>query len=102
MITTLLALQALRRIENKFGLRLDLRVLFQESLAEIATRCQSERVARDGGHGVGKAAKPKVVPSVRIKSESSAFGSLSQEVDFLYWREVWREHVEPGQNTVNC
>jgi hypothetical protein len=57
MITTLLALQALRRIENKLGLRLDFRVLFQESLVDIATRCQSERVARDGGHGGGKAAE---------------------------------------------
>src|SRR5262245_21128533 len=39
---SLLALQALRQIENQLGMRLDLRVLFQASLAEIATRCRSE------------------------------------------------------------
>ena len=38
---SLLALQALRQIENKLGVRLDLRVLFQESLSEIATKCRS-------------------------------------------------------------
>ena len=37
---SLLALQALQQIENQLGVRLDLRVLFQESLAEIATRCR--------------------------------------------------------------
>jgi hypothetical protein len=40
---SLLALQALRQIENKLGVRLDFRVLFQESLADIATKCCSER-----------------------------------------------------------
>ena len=44
---SLLALQALRQIENKLGVRLEFRVLFQESLAEIATRMSgSERVSR--------------------------------------------------------
>ena len=42
---SLLALQALRQIENKLGVRLDFRVLFQESLADIAMRCRSERIA---------------------------------------------------------
>ena len=42
---SLLALQALRQIENKLGVRLDFRVLFQESLADIATQCRSERIA---------------------------------------------------------
>ena len=79
---SLLALQALRQSENKFGLRLDLRVLFQESLAEIATRCQSERVAGTAGTAAARLPKPKVILSVRIRSESSAFGSLSQEVEF--------------------
>ena len=46
---SLLALQALRQIENKLGVRLDLHVLFQESLAEIATRCRSEPFL--GGRG---------------------------------------------------
>jgi amino acid adenylation domain-containing protein len=36
---SLLALQALRQMENKLGVRLEFRVLFQESLAEIATKC---------------------------------------------------------------
>ena len=47
---SLLALQALRQIENKLGVRLDFRVLFQESLAEIATRCRSERFLGGGGN----------------------------------------------------
>jgi Phosphopantetheine attachment site len=51
---SLLALQALRQIENQLGVRLDLRVFFQESLTDIAMRCRSERVAGDGEHG-GKA-----------------------------------------------
>jgi Phosphopantetheine attachment site len=54
---SLLALQALRQIENKLGVRLDFRVLFQESLAEITMRCKSECVAGDSGHGGGKAAE---------------------------------------------
>jgi amino acid adenylation domain-containing protein len=52
---SLLALQALRQIENKLDVRLDLRVFFQESLAEIAMRCRSERVAGDGRYDGGKA-----------------------------------------------
>ena len=47
---SLLALQALRQIENKLGVRLDFRVLFQESLAEIATKCRSERFLGGGGN----------------------------------------------------
>ena len=47
---SLLALQALRQIENKLGVRLDLRVLLQESLSEIATRCRSERFLGVGGN----------------------------------------------------
>ncbi len=42
---SLLALRALRQIENRLGVRLEFRVFFQESLAEIATRCRSERIA---------------------------------------------------------
>jgi arthrofactin-type cyclic lipopeptide synthetase C len=42
---SLLALQALRQIEAKLGVRLDFRVLFQESLTDIAIRCRSERNA---------------------------------------------------------
>jgi Phosphopantetheine attachment site len=42
---SLLALQALRQIEAKLGVRLDFRVLFQESLTDIAMRCRSERNA---------------------------------------------------------
>ncbi len=39
----------MREIEDKLGVRLEFRVLFQESLAEIATRCRSERIAGGGG-----------------------------------------------------
>ena len=46
---SLLALQALRQIENKHGVKLELRVLFQENLAEIAMRCRSERLSVGGG-----------------------------------------------------
>ena len=42
---SLLGIKALRQIENKLGVRLEFRVLFQESLADIATRCRSERTA---------------------------------------------------------
>ena len=55
---SLLALQALRQIENKLGVRLDLRVLFQESLIDIAMRCRSERIA--AGLGQSGAASPLV------------------------------------------
>ena len=55
---SLLGLQALRQIEYKLGVKLDLRVLFQESLAEIATRCRSERIA--AGLGQSGAANPLV------------------------------------------
>jgi amino acid adenylation domain-containing protein len=47
---SLLALQALRQMENKLGVRLEFRVLFQESLAEIATRCRSERFPGGGAN----------------------------------------------------
>jgi acyl-coenzyme A synthetase/AMP-(fatty) acid ligase len=42
---SLLALRALRQMEHQLGVKLDLRALFQESLAEIATRCRSRRIA---------------------------------------------------------
>jgi hypothetical protein len=48
---SLLGLQALRQMEQKLGVRLDLRVLLHESLADIATRCQSQRTAQGGGDG---------------------------------------------------
>jgi len=41
---SLLGVQALRQIETKLGVKLDFRVLFYESLADIATRCRSERM----------------------------------------------------------
>ena len=46
---SLLGLQALRQMEHKLGVALDFRVLFQESLADIAVRCRSERVLGGGG-----------------------------------------------------
>ena len=51
---SLLGIKALRQIENKLGVRLEFRVLIQESLADIATRCRSE-IAGEGGHGGGEA-----------------------------------------------
>jgi amino acid adenylation domain-containing protein len=42
---SLLALQALRQMENKLGVRLEFRVLFQESVADIAMRCRSKCIA---------------------------------------------------------
>jgi len=42
---SLLGFKALRQIEDKLGVKLDFRVLFQETLADIATRCRSERIA---------------------------------------------------------
>jgi Phosphopantetheine attachment site len=47
---SLLALQALRQIENKLGVRLEFRVLFQESLADIATKCRFESFLGGGGN----------------------------------------------------
>ena len=41
---SLLGVQALRQIEDKLGVRLEFAVLFQESLADIAMRCRSERI----------------------------------------------------------
>jgi amino acid adenylation domain-containing protein len=40
---SLLGVRALRQIEDKVDVRLDFRVLVQETLAEIATRCRSQR-----------------------------------------------------------
>jgi acyl-coenzyme A synthetase/AMP-(fatty) acid ligase len=54
---SLLGLQALRQMEYHLGVKLDFRVLFQENLAELATRCRSERVAGNGRYGGGKAAE---------------------------------------------
>ena len=51
---SLLGIKALRQIENKLGVRIEFRVLFQESLADIATRCRSE-IAGEGGHSGGEA-----------------------------------------------
>jgi len=45
---SLLALRALRQMEQKLCVKLDFQVLFQESLADIATRCRTERIAEDG------------------------------------------------------
>jgi len=45
---SLLALRALRQMEGKFGVNLDFRVLFQENVAEIATRFQAQTVADVG------------------------------------------------------
>ena len=44
---SLLALRALRQMEQKLGVSLDFRVLFQESLADIASRCQVPEDARE-------------------------------------------------------
>ncbi len=42
---SLLAVQALQRIEHQFNAKLDLRVLLHENLSEIATRCPAGRTA---------------------------------------------------------
>jgi hypothetical protein len=42
---SLLALQALRRMEAATGMKLDLRTLFQETLEEIAARCRAAGAA---------------------------------------------------------
>jgi len=56
---SLLALRALRQMEHQLNVKLDLRVFFQESLAEIATRCRSQRT----GAGKGGAARPVALPA---------------------------------------
>jgi hypothetical protein len=45
---SLLGLRALRQMEQKLGVKLDFRMLFQESLADIATRCRSLGAAQGG------------------------------------------------------
>jgi amino acid adenylation domain-containing protein len=42
---SLLAFRALRQMEHRLGVKLDIRMLFQQSLAEIATQCRSPRIA---------------------------------------------------------
>jgi len=42
---SLLGLQALRQIEDKLGVTLDFRVLFQENLSDLAKRCRSARLS---------------------------------------------------------
>jgi amino acid adenylation domain-containing protein len=46
---SLLGVQALRQIEDNLGVKLEFSVLFQESLADIATRYRSERISGGGG-----------------------------------------------------
>jgi len=46
---SLLGLRALGQMERQLGVRPEFRVLFQESLAEIATRCRSQSAAQGGG-----------------------------------------------------
>jgi len=46
---SLLGVQALEHIEAKLGVRLDFRVLFHESLADIAIKCRSERISEKAG-----------------------------------------------------
>jgi hypothetical protein len=41
---SLLALRASRQMEHQLGVKLDMRALFQENLADIATRCRSQRI----------------------------------------------------------
>ncbi|MFN0041076.1 MAG: amino acid adenylation domain-containing protein [Burkholderiales bacterium] len=45
---SLLALRALGQTEQKLGVKLEVRILFQESLAEIAARCRSQHAERSG------------------------------------------------------
>jgi len=45
---SLLALRASRQMEHRLGVKLDIRVLFQESLGDLATRCRSQRTAQGG------------------------------------------------------
>jgi len=46
---SLLGLRALGQMEQELGVKLDFRALFQESLADIATRCRSQRIAQSAG-----------------------------------------------------
>ena len=50
---SLLGVQALRRIEDKLGVRLEFRVLFQENLAEIARQCRSGQTGGEFGGAAG-------------------------------------------------
>jgi amino acid adenylation domain-containing protein len=58
---SLLALRVSRQMEQKLGVRLDFRILFQESLADIATRCRPQRTAQGGGDS--GAARPVARPA---------------------------------------
>jgi len=58
---SLLGLQALRQMEQRLGVKLDFRVLFMESLAEIAARCRPERIGQRVEHG--RAASPVAPPA---------------------------------------
>ena len=47
---SLLGFQALGQMEQELGVKVDFRALFQESLADIATKCGSERFLGGGGN----------------------------------------------------
>lgn len=47
---SLLALRALRQIEKQLGVKLDFNLLFQESLAEIATKCRNGPILGAGSN----------------------------------------------------
>jgi len=48
---SLLGIQALRQMEHHLGVKLEFRLLFQDSLADIAVRCRSQRTTQSGGEG---------------------------------------------------
>jgi hypothetical protein len=66
----------LRQIENQLGVRLEFRVFYQESLAEIATKCRSERFLTGGGNQETPLALPidaEVPPSLWGSINSRAY-----------------------------
>jgi len=76
---SLLALQALRQIENTLGVRLDFRVLFQESLADIATKCCSERLLGGAGIMLGYWNRPQLPPSASSQIHRSKSSGVDEQ-----------------------
>ena len=61
---SLLALQALRQMESRTGIKMDLRAIFQETLGEISTRCRAQDV------------QPYTTPPPDPRSPSRSFFSI--------------------------
>jgi hypothetical protein len=76
---SLLALEAIRQIDERFGVRLNARVLFLETVAEMAVRCRTE--LEDGPTG-----EPVSTGPIALSSEAPRRLTHRQEEIYREWQ----------------